>query len=651
MTVDAKQPSEEVPPQISKEALSLEQLIEQKRYHALKGLLLAEEYDRLNSLEHYIHHPDAHIEKIAPLLAQAIRQANLTSIYQALELNTVVQDKIIESVQNDTAMYTDALYPVILPAIKKSIAEAFKEMMQSLNYAIEQGLSINRFAWHFEAWRSGVPYREVVLRHTLSYRVEQVFLIHRESGLLIRHVSSEGVQQLRDMDAVSGMLTAIQDFIKDSFSVNETDHLDTVEIGDYTVFLTRDAHVVLACVIQGIAPYSLRENFETALQTMNRLHGELLKNFDGDSDLLEPADAILHSCLLFKDNTSLKKKDPSIRNFAILLLFAMIGFGYWRYDYWQFQQRAEKYTHALQQTAGVIVTSHYYDGKKLIIKGLYDPLTINPQLRSSQFGLKKQQLNSQWQTYQSLEPFFVEQRLTRLLQPPSTVSLHVSNNTLILAGAANKGWLKKLALLTPIVTGVDKVDTRALKTYLQAISTLLQPPPTVAMEFKDSQLLLQGTASLDWIQSLPVKLSSLPFVQSYDTKALIVIEELQLQQLVAKLEKTSIYFANQQATPTEAELNDVALIADSIKQIQTLSVQLNKPLTIVVIGQTNSDGTTKLNQNLAQKRAQYMIEQLKTHGVMSGLKTEMKMDKKHEDTDKELHRKTSFKVMFTGDGQ
>ena len=648
MTVDANQPSEKNQPHTSDDAQTLEQLIEKKRYQALKALLLAEESERLASLEHYIHHPDAHIEKIAPLLAQAIKQANLASIYQALELNTVVQDKIIESVQNDTAMYTQALYPVILPAIKKSIAEAFKEMMQSLNYAIEQGFSLNRFAWHFEAWRSGVPYREVVLRHTLSFRVEQVFLIHRESGLLIRHVSSAGVQQLRDSDAVSAMLTAIQDFIKDSFSVNDSDHLDTVEIGDYTVFLTRDSNAVLACVIWGMAPYALREVFDNALRVIDKNYGELVSNFDGDSSLLEPVDAILHSCLLFKDNSTFKKKDASIKNFAVLLLLILAGVGYWRYDNWRFQQRAEHYLQALQQTAGVIITSHSYDGKKLLIKGLYDPLTQNPQQRSAQFGLKPQQISSQWQTYQSLEPFFVEQRLTRLLQPPNTVSLHVSDNALILAGAASKSWLKQLALLTPVLIGVDKIDTHALKTYLQAITELLQPPPTVTMEFKELHLLVQGTASLDWIQSLPGKLMTLPFVQSYDIKNLTFSEAAELQQLVENLEKTSIYFANEQATPTDAEQKDVALVADTIKQLQALSVQLNKPVEIIVIGQTNSDGTIKFNQNLAQKRAEYMIEQLKAHGILSGLKTAMKTDRKYEKTGKELHRKTSFKVIFTG---
>ena len=49
---------------------------------------------------------------------------------------------------------------------------------------------------------------EVVLSHSLIYRVEQLFLIHRETGLLIAHETSAGVR-VQSPEMVSGMLTAI----------------------------------------------------------------------------------------------------------------------------------------------------------------------------------------------------------------------------------------------------------------------------------------------------------------------------------------------------------------------------------------------------------------------------------------------------------
>lgn len=66
--------------------------------------------------------------------------------------------------------------------------------------------------------RTGASFAEVVLRHTLLYRVEQVFLVHRESGLLLHHLTAQSIAA-QAPDMVAGMLTAIQDFARDSFQV------------------------------------------------------------------------------------------------------------------------------------------------------------------------------------------------------------------------------------------------------------------------------------------------------------------------------------------------------------------------------------------------------------------------------------------------
>jgi OOP family OmpA-OmpF porin len=59
-----------------------------------------------------------------------------------------------------------------------------------------------------------VPYAQVVIRHALVYRVEQVFLIHRESGLLLEQAHLPNLA-LPDADLVSGIRTAIRDFVAD----------------------------------------------------------------------------------------------------------------------------------------------------------------------------------------------------------------------------------------------------------------------------------------------------------------------------------------------------------------------------------------------------------------------------------------------------
>ena len=60
-----------------------------------------------------------------------------------------------------------------------------------------------------------MSFAEVVLKHTLVYRVEHVFLIHRHTGLLIAHAASQDATS-QDPQLVSSMLSAIQDFVRDS---------------------------------------------------------------------------------------------------------------------------------------------------------------------------------------------------------------------------------------------------------------------------------------------------------------------------------------------------------------------------------------------------------------------------------------------------
>ena len=109
------------------------------------------------------------------------------------------------------------LYPTIVPAIRKSIGETIDETFQRLNQTLKYSLTWRGLKWRWEAWRTGRPFAEVVLKHTLVYQVEHVFLIHRHTGLLIAHVAAENAAS-QDPQLVSSMLIAIQDFVRDSFS-------------------------------------------------------------------------------------------------------------------------------------------------------------------------------------------------------------------------------------------------------------------------------------------------------------------------------------------------------------------------------------------------------------------------------------------------
>ena len=129
-------------------------------------------------------------------------------------------------------------------------------------------------------------FAEVVLLHTLVFRVEQVLLIHEPSGLLLQHVTAPMVQ-LPDADLVSGMLTAIRDFVQDSFRMESTAALDSLKAGDLTLWIEPGPYAYLVAVIRGRAPASLRRDLQEALEGIHRSCLQTLKGFHGDRQSFE----------------------------------------------------------------------------------------------------------------------------------------------------------------------------------------------------------------------------------------------------------------------------------------------------------------------------------------------------------------------------
>ena len=162
---------------------------EQTALANLKSLLLGDEQASIERLQLENADPERNAERVADSLADSLHRAyaeapeNLT---RALE--SPVSACIEDSVQRNPGFFADILFPVMGPAIRRSISQALKGLVQQINQTLEHSLTLKGLKWRMEAARTGVPFAEVVLRHTLRYRVEEAFLIQGGSGLLIQHL-------------------------------------------------------------------------------------------------------------------------------------------------------------------------------------------------------------------------------------------------------------------------------------------------------------------------------------------------------------------------------------------------------------------------------------------------------------------------------
>ncbi|MBK9654189.1 MAG: hypothetical protein IPO66_01475 [Rhodanobacteraceae bacterium] len=211
-------------------------------FDRLREVLLGAERARLDQHDGAIEQArQAHAtlpEQLPQLLEAAQRGDGREALHRALA--PAVAAALGDAVKRDRRTIVDALFPIIGPTIRKAIAEALRSFVGDLNRALEQSLSLRGWAWRFEAWRSRVPYAQVVVKHTLRYRIDHLFLIERESGLLLHRYSAPELPDL-DSDAIAGMLTAIGDFVRDSVQADADSDggLASATVGEHLLQVSR----------------------------------------------------------------------------------------------------------------------------------------------------------------------------------------------------------------------------------------------------------------------------------------------------------------------------------------------------------------------------------------------------------------------------
>ncbi len=440
----------------------------------LRGLLGNEELDELRGLLLGLHPPQLHklyarlensevdAEDISRLLPEAVILRSMQDKQLSEGMVPTVEDAIQLSVRKDFSVLADSLFPIIGPATRKAISTALEEMIQSMNQTLEHSLSPDSFKWRLEARQTGKSFAEVVLLRTLLYRVEQVFLIHRETGLVLQHVVAPKVTA-QDADLVSAMLTAIQDFVHDSFSVRKEEILDTLHFGELTIWVEPGPQAILAGIIRGNAPQELRLVFQETIEKIHRKQKSELNNFRGEASVFKASVPDLQACLQAQyQNPSQKKKI----NYAQLLLGAVaIAVGVWSFLTIRDQLRWNNYLETLEEQPGIVIIASKRQHGKRFISGMRDPVAVDPTSLMTQANINPQTVISHWEPYLSFEPKLTTARANRLLQPPSTVSLQVDGSYILHAkGSATRQWIEETRKFARFVPGVTQLQDQLVET-------------------------------------------------------------------------------------------------------------------------------------------------------------------------------------------
>ena len=458
----------------------------------------------------------------------------------ARALTPQLEKAITTSVKRNPAPLADALFPVMGPAIRKAVSASLAAMIESLNRTLEHAISWRSLQWRLEAFRTQKSFAEVVMLKTLLYRVEQVFLIDRKTGLLLQHVQP-GSEAVQDADMVSGMLTAIRDFVHDSFKVSDSESLEAMKVGDLSVWIEPGPMAIVAAVIRGNAPRDMRPVLQEAVETIHLQFGHTLEHFSGDTAPFASARPTLETCLTSQYRADERK--PSSRFGWVLAGVAVVLLAVWIGLTVRDRARLGRYVTALRAEPGLTVIAAEKRGGKFVIDGMRDPLARDPQTLVAGTGLPADAVIGRWTPYQSLDAPLVLARAQRILQPPPGATLALNNGVLTVAGTVSPAWVTDAKRLAPLVPGVTSFDPAG---------------PMAAA----------------------------------------------LREAASRLEEINLLFLKGSTQLTPASTSDRSRLIGRLRDLDALAAASGTSFDVRILGHTDDDGADSSNQALSLARAQ-----------------------------------------------
>jgi hypothetical protein len=277
---------------------------------------------------------------ITPALAREIDDAQD-------EVSDTLAPVIAPSIRRQIAESQDdiitALYPIIGKTIRRAVAEAMRDLARRVDENLRNPFGIRRLGRRIRARLQGVSAAELLLREALPFRVQEVFLVHRESGLLLAHLSADP-SQAQDRDLVSGMLTAIRDFAQDAFGGEEEADLDAIQYGALRIRLEPGPLAYLAVVIEGVPPEGFVERVQDAVGEVHQAYASVLCDYDGDAsrlagveDYLQPLLEVPPAGAVVADEDEVPPRLPWLAIVAaaavIVLCLSLACFGIWQFTW------------------------------------------------------------------------------------------------------------------------------------------------------------------------------------------------------------------------------------------------------------------------------------------------------------------------------
>lgn len=520
----------------------------------LRHLLLNPEQAQLAELDADLSEPNRLAARLVQALPLAVKQSAGGDSRLGQALAPILEEVIQTSIRRNPRLMAEILYPVIGRTVRKAVWEAWSQLIQTVNGALETRISFKSLKWRWIAWRTGRTFAEIVLAQTFVYRVDQVLLIHRESGLLLGHETRE-TEVAKDKELVSAMLTAIQDFVRDSFDVDDETPLGALEVGGLKVWIEQGPQAYLAAVIRGNPPAELHAVLRDTLEQVHFEFEPVFQDYSGDGEDFATVGQFLLGAMRYERQAGEAESGPW---YALALsLVPLFLVSWFVFHSFQTRQRLAMIQGVLDATPGYHITAVRDHGDYLKLEGFRDPLASPPGTVLGPLADRYQWLEAELTPYIALHPRLVLARARRSLAPPASVRLTLNRRgRLAAAGGADAAWLARFEAGAPLLAGVTAIDASK-----------------------------------------------------------VVVLKTRAELLTAELHAWELRFEVDQAELSSEHLIEVDKAAAKVAELHSISHTQNEILIVEIQGFTDSSGSRTHNQKLALRRAESVRAAFETRGI------------------------------------
>ena len=589
------------------------------RLEQLKSLLLDPEQEQLDVLDERISKLEEHGSRIAERLPEAIQQVSDDPKFLA-SLDKPITTTLHGTIRRDVNSFAEVLFPVIGPAIRRAVADSMKGLVQRINLVMEQTFSVRGIRWRMESMRTGVPVAQIILSNTMLFSVLEVFLIQKETGLLIGRATRTSDLAL-DEDAVAGMLTAIQSFIQDSFGGDQNEVLRSAELGNRTMWVVTGPTALLACVISGTPPRDLRDVLVENLENIHIRHGDRFDDLAGSHQHDDALEAELDSCLLEELHQTEGKATDSKRigwMFAGLVVLAVLAYLLW--GMYSRDATLKDITATLDGQTGLVVQDARWQDDTLHISGLRDPLAIEPQQALAEAGLSDTKTSYRLQPYFSLDPSLVLQRFRGQTGLAADLQMRVVDNKLLVNSEVTQQQADQISAAVtdnPMLSGAEfsQISIPPL-TPEEQLRELLKAPASVQILASADSFSLTGLAPYQWLsgnrERHPAALD-----RTLDWSRVWPSELSGVRQQADKISNTQLFFSDGTEL-TDSSKNQLTALASDMQLLADEARLKQVPLAVVITGQTDGAGSAEFNDQLRLQRARSINDELLDRGIAAG---------------------------------